>query len=196
MTIGTISLAAVLTSFQESGHWACSHSLRDDKAPQPNPPEASEWTWMEGASSRIIKAAPCQSCRKQFHHARSALADVPLSNLGHQRKQFPKEMRPGFTTTVACDRWPSRDSKSDHQRDRFPLQCPTKALMLSWGSLSSRRAESRTIPKNVTVVLGPLSFGSQTGTPRSASVPKAVCKAWLPSSDSGDPKSKNHLGSE
>ena len=71
--LAPILLAAMWTLFQLSGHSNWNQPFSKEKAPQPNEPEASEVTVLDGLLHRK-KERPFQSGRKTFHQIISSLA--------------------------------------------------------------------------------------------------------------------------
>ena len=75
ITIGTSSLAAILTECQLSGHSNWNQPMLGENAPQPNVPDASETT-----STEVVVTGKndmsFQSCKNVCHHIKSALALV------------------------------------------------------------------------------------------------------------------------
>ena len=57
------------------GHCSWNHPIPWTRAPQPQDPDASEYTWTKGDGSGSSDV-PFQSCRKHLHHFRSALAEA------------------------------------------------------------------------------------------------------------------------
>lgn len=109
IAMGINSFSVMWTAFQFSGHGYWNHSLEDEKAPQPHPPDASEVTITSGGLRATVdnRLTPFQPSKN--HHSRSGRK--PLFRRTKWCNSFTvvdrsiirrKNERPSISTRHAC----------------------------------------------------------------------------------------------
>ena len=121
---------------------------------------------------------PFHASRKSSHHLKSEWNDalsltwwwssrMPARSL----KRHLRNNRPGLTTFQACCSFPTKDCNSLFQHDFRPSHSPTRLFNSSiffWDKCSSSVAVSTSMPRKVTLWLGPSSFSAAKGNPSSS----------------------------
>ena len=134
ITIERSSLTVMWTSCHIPCHNPWNHFPSDENAPQPIFPDASDVIVTSGETlpSDAIILTPFQSNKNMTHHSRSerklALRRIwRCSSLATWARSIMRRRndRPGFTTLVACWRWPISDKSSLFVHDLLPLQLET-----------------------------------------------------------------------
>ena len=162
-TIGSSSFTAISFADQHEDHSWLNHPPSRTIALQPKEPDASEKTCIDG-SALWKSETPFHSCKKNAHHAKSALVTklkrmwwYGFSAAWRMPNSWRRKRRPGQIATATWLRCPRSDSSSRRVQFRLVHHLHTISLIcssFSWGSLNWNASVSSKKPKKVTWVDG------------------------------------------